>query len=204
MRLLASRHADDVCGLVLIEPAIAEEWVNPTAEQQALIARGTRLCRYGTAAARLGVAKLVARAVRLGALNVARALVSVVSRGGLARQDEAILAPIWKLPPPTRALLEHMWTQPKFFEALGSQIGTISESAAQVLAEPRTHYGDVPLIVISSEAASEQRLVADRALANQSRRGRHVLAAGSGHWVPLDAPQVVIDAVLSVLRSHLH
>src|SRR5512132_3663891 len=76
-RLYASRHPNDVAGLVLIEPAIAEEWTNRTEEQLALIARGVRLCRYGATAARRGLAQLVSVLVRFGALRAARLLVSL-------------------------------------------------------------------------------------------------------------------------------
>jgi pimeloyl-ACP methyl ester carboxylesterase len=129
MRIFASRHADDVGGLVLIEPAVPEEWMTPTADQKNLIARGVRLCGYGVTAARLGLASAVSALVRLGALAPARALVKIVSRGGLRREDEGILAPIWKLPPQSRRILRQAWTQPRFFEALGSQIASICASA---------------------------------------------------------------------------
>ena len=201
MRLYASRHANDVVGLVLIEPAIPEEWSNPTDEQRALIARGVRLCRYGATAARRGLAHLVSMLVRFGALGAARLLVSLVSRGGLHRADEGILAPIWKLPPEVRGVLREMWTQPKFFEALGSQIETICESARAVMSGGPPDYDDLPLMVISSARSREERLQADSALARRSMCGRHILAADSGHWIPLDAPHVVIDAVTAMVAE---
>jgi pimeloyl-ACP methyl ester carboxylesterase len=200
-RLYASRHADNVAGLVLIEPAIPEQWAHPTEQRRALIARGVRLCRYGATAARRGLAQFVSMLVGLGALSAARLLVGLVSRGGLRRDDEEILAPIWKLPPEVRGVLRQMWTQPKFFEALGSQIETICESAADVARAEPADYGNVPLVVISSAGSSEERLKADAALARRSTRGRHVLAAESGHWIPLDAPQVVIDAIRAMVEE---
>jgi pimeloyl-ACP methyl ester carboxylesterase len=200
-RLYASRHPNDVAGLVLIEPAIVEEWTTPTEEQLALIARGVRLCRYGAAAARRGLAQLVSVLVRFGALRAARLLVGLVSRGGLRREDEGILAPIWKLPPEVRGVLREMWTQPKFFEALGSQIEMIPESAADLMRSGPPAYGNLPLVVISSARSSEKRLQADSALARRSTRGRHMLAADSGHWIPLDAPQVVVDAITTVVAE---
>jgi pimeloyl-ACP methyl ester carboxylesterase len=139
--------------------------------------------------------------VRAGALTPARALVKLVSRGGLQREDEGILAPIWKLPADTRRVLRYMWTQPKFFEALGSQIATVCESAAEVLRESPRDHGDLPLIVISASRSDAYRLQADAALARRSRRGQHVVADDSGHWVPLDAPQTVIDAIVSVVSQ---
>jgi pimeloyl-ACP methyl ester carboxylesterase len=201
MRLFAARHPGDVAGLILIEPAIAEAWARPGREQQALIARGVRLCGYGASAARHGLAAIVSALARAGATGVARLLASAVSRGGLRREDEGILAPIWKLPPEARATLGHMWTQPKFFEALGSQIATICESAEEILRATPDGPGDVPLTVISSAHAHEPRLRADSTLARQSSRGRHVLASDSGHWVPLDAPQAVIDAIVAMVSA---
>ena len=199
MRLFAARYATDVAGLVLIEPALPEQWAEPGEAQRALIARGARLCGYGATAARHGLARVVSVLVRLRALGLARGLVRLVSRGGLRREDEGILAPIWRLPPEVRDVLGEMWTQPKFFEALGSQIDTICDSALDVQRTVPAGYGRLPLVAISARSAEAWRLEADAALARQSARGRHVLAADSGHWVPLDAPGVVIDAIVEMV-----
>ncbi len=201
MRIFTARHPDEVAGLVLIEPAIPEEWIDPKEYQRGQIARGTRLCRYGAFAARSRLAGVVSGLVRIGALGPARALVSVVSRGGLRREDEGILAPIWKLPPDARRVLRQMWTQPKFFEALGSQIESICASAAEVLQETRADYGQSPLVVMSASTAAESRLQADSTLARQSTRGRHVLVPDTGHWIPLDAPHAVIDVITTMIRD---
>jgi pimeloyl-ACP methyl ester carboxylesterase len=201
MRLLTSRHPEAVAGLVLIEPAIPDEWENPSAERRALIERGTRLCGFGATAARHGLASAVNVLVKLRALGAARAIVRLVSRGGLRREDEGILAPVWKLPPEVRGMLGGMWTQPKFFEALGSQIGAICASAAEVVRETPTQFGDLPVVVITAASATPERLNADAALSQMSGQGRHVLAGDSGHWVPLDAPQVVVEAIAGLVRE---
>jgi pimeloyl-ACP methyl ester carboxylesterase len=199
VRLFAARHRDEVAGLVLLEPAIPGDWIDPSPEKLAQIQRGRRLCAIGTTTARLGLARVVAALVRTGALTSARALVALVSRGGLRREDEGILAPIWKLPPDVRRRLASFWAQPKFFAALGSQIEQIGESAAEVQRESPPAYGDLPLTVITAERAEPSRLEADAALARTSTQGRHVLAPDSGHWVPLDAPRVVVDAIAAMV-----
>lgn len=204
MRLFTARHREDVAALVLIEPAVPEDWADPSPALRAHMARGIRLCSYGTVAARLGIARAVALLASMGALTAARAIVSVVSRGGLQREDEGILAPIWRLPPHVRRLLRQMWIQPKFFAALRSQIETICESAAEVLREAPPNYGNLPVIVITAGNADQRRLDADAALARSSSRGRHVLAADSGHWVPLDAPHVVSNAIIAAVREVQH
>lgn len=199
VRIFAARHRDEVAGLVLLEPAIPGDWIDPSAEKHAEIQRGRRLCAIGSHASRLGLARVVAALVRTGALTPARALVALVSRGGLRREDEGILAPIWRLPPDVRRQLASFWAQPKFFAALGSQIEHIRESAAEVERESPLAYGDLPLTVTTAERAEPSRLEADAALSRTSTQGRHVLAPDSSHWVPLDAPRIVIDAIAAMV-----
>lgn len=200
VRVFAGRHPERTVGLVLVDPAHPEEWLDPEDDARQKIARGTRLCRYGEAAARLGVARVVSALVRLGALTPARALVGLVSRGGLSRADEEILAPVWKLPPEARRPLSHFWTQPKFYQALGSQIASICESAREVQEAPLARLAAIPVTVISAATSGERRVALHEALARRSNFGRHVVARNSGHWVPLDEPSVVIDAIRDVVE----
>jgi pimeloyl-ACP methyl ester carboxylesterase len=200
-QIFAHRFKGDVVGMVLVDPAHAEDWVKPAPKEQVLIDRGVRLCRYGAVTARLGLARLVAALVGLGQLTLARGLVKVVSRGGLSQQDEAILAPVWKLPAEVRPVLAQFWTKPQFFEALGSQIGSISASAAEVLTATAGGFGDLPLVTISSTEPGDYRLRQQDRLAQLSTRGRHIMASHSGHWIPLDQPEIVIETVREMLLS---
>jgi len=201
MRIFASRYRTDVAGLVLVDPAHPEDWVNPAPKEQIKIDRGVRLCRHGATAARLGLARAVSVLVGLGALGIARGLVKVVSRGGLSREDEGILAPVWKLPPGARRPLRHFWTEVKFFEALGSQIASICQSAADTLEAGDGGYGDLPLITISSTDPGDYRFRQQEALAALSTRGRHIIAPNSGHWIPLDQPEMVIEAITGLVTD---
>jgi len=194
-QIFAHRFRRKTAGMVLVDPAHAEDWVRPAPKEQAQIDRGVRLCRYGAISARAGVARVVTALVHVGQLALARGLVKVASRGRLSRQDEAILAPIWKLPPEVRPVLSQFWTKPKFFEALGSQIEWISASAAEVLDATAGGFGDLPLITISSTNPGDYRLRQQDVLAALSTRGRHIVASNSGHWIPLDQPDVVIESV---------
>ena len=157
------------------------------------------LCRYGVAAARLGVASLVARLATAGAVDLARGIAATVSRRTLRRQDEEILAPVTKLPLEVRQVLRWMWTQPRFFAALGSQIANVSVSAAELDTEP--DYGPLPLVTISATAPPPRRRDLQDALAARSSRGRHIVAAESGHWIPIDEPQTVVDAIRHVVAQ---
>jgi pimeloyl-ACP methyl ester carboxylesterase len=200
-RLFADRHRNETAGLVLIEPAHPEDWAEPGEAERKQIERGTRLCRYGAVAVRLGIGRTISTLVGLGAVGPARALVKLASRGGLSRDDEGIIAPMWKLPPEARRSLGHIWTQSKFYEALGSQIESICASAAELQQASASTLGDLPIVTISSAGATEGRLRREEALARLSSLGRHLIARNSGHWIPLDEPQVVIDAVAQMVAT---
>jgi pimeloyl-ACP methyl ester carboxylesterase len=198
-RAYVHRYRDEIGGLVLLDPAYPEDWLDPCQAHAQLISRGVRLCRYGWQAARIGITDVVAALVRRGALGSARTTARIAGRGLLKRVDEEVLAPAARLPPEARAVAQRFWTRPQFFEALGSQIESISASAASVPVDQS--FGDLPLVVVSGELNSDAgQLARQQRLAAHSTRGRHVVADRSGHWIPLDRPDIVVDAVRSIVR----
>ncbi len=197
-RIFGARHPGETGGLVLVEPAFPEDWVEPTERDRRRVQHGVTLCRQGAFAARLGVARLVSALVGAGAVGIARRIVGLVSRGRLQREQEEILAPIWKLPPDLRRSLRWMWTQPKFFDALGSQIESIRRSAEEVL-DAGGSFANVPIAVVSATAPEARHIAMQEQLVRHSSRGRRVVASASGHWVPLDRPDVVVRAVREIV-----
>ena len=141
------------------------------------------------------MAPVVSALVGAGAIGAARAVVNAFTRGGLAGDVDWLLAPLWKLPPDARRRLRAYWTRAAFFEALGSQIGTISTSAAETLEASAGGYGDLPLVTISLSNPDAHRVRHQDALASRSTRGRHVVATNSGHWIPLDEPATVVTEI---------
>ncbi|HEX4785399.1 MAG TPA: hypothetical protein VH350_13740 [Candidatus Sulfotelmatobacter sp.] len=57
------------------------------------------------------------------------------------------------------------------------------------------------LFVISREVMTDDEWQQKKAFAHVSAHSRGEIAVGSGHWVQLERPQLVIDAVTSVLRG---
>ena len=199
IRHFASKHPDEIAGLVFVDPAHPEDWRDPSPADRERLGRGVTLCRHGVTAARLGIASLVARLASAGAVDLARGIAATVSRRTLRRQDEAILAPVTKLPLEVRPMLRWMWTQPRYFDALGSQIAHVCASAAELDLQP--DYDSLPLVTISATAPPEPRRRLQDALARRSRRGRHMVARDSGHWIPIDEPDTIVSAVREVVRE---
>ena len=198
-RLFAARYPDEIAGLVLVEPAFPEDWLEPNAVERRRMRRAVRMCRYGTIAARLRLTGLLSSLTGNDALGLARAAFGFVSRRGPGR-DNGVLAPMLNLPKETRALLTWMWTQPRFFEALGSHIGSIGVTAREVLDAERS-FGDIPVVVISATEPHPHHVKMQERLIAASSRGRRVVAAASGHWIPLEEPEAVVAAVREVVHA---
>jgi pimeloyl-ACP methyl ester carboxylesterase len=200
-RIFAQRYRADVAALVLVDPAHPEDWITPAPKEQVKIDRGVRMCRLGARLARFGVAKLVSALAGAGALQTARRIVRLASRGVVRADDEGIMAPMHKLPAETRRHLHRFWTRAAFFEALGSQIETISISARETEEAAQLTDPALPVVTISHTNPSAYRQRQQDALAARFTGGRHVVANDSGHWIPLDDPAFVIDVILGVVQA---
>jgi pimeloyl-ACP methyl ester carboxylesterase len=201
MQLYATRYPADVAGMVLVDSAHASDWAQVAGRDRERLETGIRLCRRGAGVARLGIGRLVASLVGVGALAVARLFVGVISGGALSRQHEQILAPVFRLPAHLRPLLKRMWVRPEFFEALGSQMATLRSDARDLLAALDCGFGDLPLVVLSASNAEPSRIDDQERLAARSTRGRHIVAANSGHWIPLDEPALVVQTIRDVIAA---
>lgn len=147
----------------------------------------------------------------------------VLSAIGLLAQDPGGL-PGDFLPPQAPGTEEAynaiMAMSPQYFSTLIEEHTAVEESYAAVRSLPDRSLGDLPLIVISAgqstpaeeafTTAAEQALVIDvRAqlqaeLVSLSSNSRQVIAKDAGHYVHLDRPDLVIDAIRDVLDAVQH
>ena len=198
VRVFASTYPSDVVGLVLVDPIHPSEWLEMTEAGARKLASAIRLSRFGALLARLGVARLISALVRLGALGLGRASVSLLT-GGTIAEAERMIAPLAKLPIELRPIIAALWTQPKFFDAIVGQAEALPQSAAQVTATG--DYGDIPLVVLSANSASPSQMKEHESLAHLSSQGKHVVASKGGHWIQLDEPDLVIESIREVVES---
>jgi pimeloyl-ACP methyl ester carboxylesterase len=61
----------------------------------------------------------------------------------------------------------------------------------------------IPLTVISAGNTSPEGLVEHQAVAKLSAQGEHIVAQRRGHWVQLDEPQLVVDAIRRAVNRTL-
>ncbi|HVT94491.1 MAG TPA: alpha/beta hydrolase [Bryobacteraceae bacterium] len=198
-RLFASRYLRDMAGLVLVDPPDAREWTEMSPQNRKKLHTGAWLARRGALAARLGIARAVFWMVRAGAAGPARRISTSVSGGVLKGNTDNLLVPLQKLSREIQLTAARAWVRPKFYDALASQMESLPESASDIAAV--SGLGDLPLVVLTAANPSPRRFKQQEEAARLSSRGVHRVARSSGHWIPIDEPELVIDAVLDVVQQ---
>jgi pimeloyl-ACP methyl ester carboxylesterase len=116
-----------------------------------------------------------------------------------ARTLERLVGEIRKLPPEIHPVVQALWCQPKCFHSMADHLSVLERSGLTMgaLAPPI----EVPTIVISSRDQPQEQIAAHRLLAEGSLRGRHVIAARSGHWVVFDEPELVATVIRELVEA---
>jgi pimeloyl-ACP methyl ester carboxylesterase len=195
--LFAAKYPGETAGLVLVDAPYPREWIDLPPLNRRKLRGGAFLCRRAVWICRLGIARLVARLAARGQRNSARNTVTLLTYGMLRGHEDRLLAPLWRLPPELRGPLQMFWTQPKFYEALASQMEHLPMSCAEV--EAAGGLGDLPLLVLSAGNPSPERIAQQEAVTQLSTRGEHRVSSNPSHWIQLEEPELVIRAIRDVL-----
>lgn len=115
---------------------------------------------------------------------------------------ERIAGEIRKLPSPIVPIVRGFWSEPKSFISLGQHVAALSVSAAQAAA--MKSFGDLPLVVVSGDHHPAPYADWQRDLAQLSSRGVQLLAGDCGHWIHLDRPELVTEAIRQVVAAARH
>lgn len=197
----ADKYPDDVAGLVLIEPSFAEQDKDDDATQRAKdeIAFKTNISQLRNCAS-------LARAGKLALEPHEECFAFAANR---TTQEKAFLTYQMVRPYRYEAMASESESQ---HSANGrSDVNSREEVAAQ------HSFGDMPLMVLTAaeavdlKAPKAERSISERLwrswkaghdrLAARSAHGRSVVVSESGHFIQLDQPQAVIDAIKKVVQE---
>ena len=199
VHLYAAKYPQEVAGLVLVDAPFPRDWIDLSPINQRKLRGGAFLCRRGVWICRLGIGRLVAKLASRGKRNSARSTVTLMTYGMLRGHEDRLLAPLWRLPPELRGPLQMFWTQPKFYDALASQMDHMPTSAREV--ESAGSLGDIPLITLTAGDPTPERAAQQEAIARLSSRGEHRVSSHPSHWTQLEEPEFVIAAIGDVLAA---
>jgi len=191
VRLFAKKYPDEVAGIVLLDARHEAINSNMPPAWRKLESTGKVMYRF------------MLLASRAGALNLL----------GKWMGEKAAPPMVRKLPPELQPTYLEVGFQPKFFQSNLDELAAIAESDQQLSATGSL--GDIPLTVVRhgipemfarmpAEQAKRseqvwQELQAD--LAKLSSDSRLLVAEKSGHGIPMDQPDLVVEVIGQMVAS---
>jgi pimeloyl-ACP methyl ester carboxylesterase len=190
VRLYAARHPQEVAGLILVDSAHEQQYRRAPKQIQELLPQFEEQAHQQFQ----GLKALIVS----GSLDPAMLPVPPQLRTAAAETFRALIA-----------------ASPKHVETLMAEQQAVGAIHAELATAGISSLGDLPLVVVRHgqpiampglagevNQANEQlwqQLQAE--LAGLSSRGRLVVARDSGHYIQLERPQLVIDAIAEVLTA---
>jgi pimeloyl-ACP methyl ester carboxylesterase len=91
------------------------------------------------------------------------------------------------------------WSEARCFEAMAESLEKLPVSVRQL--HEGLSLGDLPVIVLSAGSAGAIAVKEHQHDAQLSTRGERVVVPDAGHWLQLDAPDAVVDAVRRMVAA---
>lgn len=191
-RAYAERYADELAGMVLVDPLTPEEWIEPTAEQKRLLRKASRVTRALGVLAGVGLVRAGLGLLHGGKKETSERAARLFGKGA-ASIAQRIEEQIRKLPPQVQRLVRMQWSCSKPFWTLANYVRELPACTKEVAG--REIPARVPVTVISGGHQEAARLEEHAAMARNSVQGEHVVAKGSGHWIQFDEPDLIVEAL---------
>jgi pimeloyl-ACP methyl ester carboxylesterase len=191
------KYPQQVAGLVLLDPLLTEEWREPSAQQARELRQAVMLSRLGAGLCRVGFVRLCLKLLAGGSTAMPRTVVRSLGSAPLAL-TERLAGEVRKLPRELWPQVRAMWSRASSYATMAAHLQSLTQSAQQT--EACRAFAGLPLVVISAGNAPLERQQRHAALAQRSPRGKHIIAAGSGHWIHFDEPALVAAAIREVIE----
>ena len=191
----AHLHAAEVAGVVLVDPLQPKAWAPLTPNKKRQLEGGLKIARVVQGLARFGVLRL---AIALFGHRISRT--STVPRGGkkghVSRLLARLMEQVSKMPPELWPAIAAHWSKPRFYRTARAYLRALPEATHEMAAFPPL--SGVPVIAITG---LRNEFVTDATVNSLATGCRHVRAQQSGHWVHLDEPELVLEAIRNLVEA---
>ncbi len=194
-RVFEQSHPARVAGLVLVDPVSRSEWRDPDEPRKRMLARGVALSRRGAALAQWGVVGFALKLLLSGSRTIPK-LLAKASSGQGASVTERLTGEVRKMPRELWPAIAAHWSEARCFRAMADSLEHLPESAGQL--DENRKLCDLPLTVLSAATSLPIALEEHERDARLSTCGEHRIIPGAGHWLQLDAPDAVVNAIRRV------
>jgi pimeloyl-ACP methyl ester carboxylesterase len=194
VRRFAIDHPAEVAGLILVDAMRPEEWSGEDAARQEELNQGMLLAKFGLPCAHIGLARLGLTSLLTGSGRVAQIL-ERVGGADIQRIFERLTCEVGKMPPETRAIVAAHWSSPKFYRGMAAHLEAVPATVLE-MQEARPIEG-IPVILLTPPTAEPLSSDALRRIGSSTQQ---FFAEKSGHWIHLDEPAVVLDAISKMVE----
>lgn len=193
MRRYALLYPEEVAGVVLVDPMRCEEWPPLNPARQSQLDLGNHLIRYALPVVRCGLARLLVTWLfgRPGKLSEQIAGVA----GAHPRHVlDRIKTEVRKMPRKVWPAVAAHWSRPGFYAGLRSHIGSIPDTVREMhVAGPIC---GIPVAVLTPASAPPLSQIQLDQIGDSVHQ---TIAQKSEHWIHLDEPDLVINAIRTMI-----
>jgi len=201
VRVFQQQYPELVAGLVLVDPVVRSEWKKPTDQRRRMLARGVSLSRRGAFLARIGIVRFALGMLTGGSERVPGLLARAFA-GRAAGVTDRLVGEVRKIPRELWPVIAANWSEERAFRVMADYLENLPLSCRQL--DETRGLEDLPIVILSSANATAEALTEHEHDARLSTRGEHLVVPGTGHWINLDAPRAIADAVLRVAYTNLY
>jgi len=193
MRRFATLYPNEVLGVVLVDPMRIEEWPPLDPSKQAMLDRGAKLSRVAIPIALFGAARLAVTSLLCRSGRLSEKLAGAAGNGGvhvLTRiKDE-----VGKMPQEVWPVVAAHWSRPGYYAGMSNHVRSVPDTVREMqAAEPITA---TPVILLTPGNSVP---LCEHGLSCIGNNVQQIIAHKSAHWVHLDEPELVLDAIRGMI-----
>jgi pimeloyl-ACP methyl ester carboxylesterase len=198
MRIYASMYPREVSGIVFVDALSPDEWFPLDLRRTVMLRRAVQLSRRGVWLADRGVVRYALHQVLKGNKPLTNLFRLLGGPGGVGVSSR-IAGQVKKLPPDKWPIVRAHWSRAASFQTMAEYLAELPASCAQ--GHLCKDLGDTPLIVLAAEFGPSGHQGRQARLAKLSTRGDYRMVPGTNHWLMLDAPDAVVEAVKELIDN---
>ena len=195
MRRYALLYPEEVSGVVLVDPMRSEEWPPLNPSRQSQLDLGNRLIRYTLPVVRCGLARLLVTWL-FGRASTLSEQIAGAAGAHPRHVLDRVKTEVRKMPRKVWPAVAAHWSRPSFYAGLRSHIHSIPATVREMhTAEP---IRGIPVTVLTPGNAAP---LTQNQLDHIGDSVHQTIAPKSEHWIHLDEPDLVINAIRAMIGA---
>jgi pimeloyl-ACP methyl ester carboxylesterase len=188
----AHRYPERVGGLVLVDPVSIAHWSDCSEQDRQRIAVGVRLSRRGALLAELGVVRAALWLLLKGGRRLSRTIGRRAAGSGAATM-ERLAGEVGKLPRELWPAIAAYWSRAQSFRTMANTLQALPLCAEQ--GRLLSIAPSLPVVVLSAATAKPEELQERETWLRELETQQHTVLPGTGHWLHLERPEAVAEAI---------